>query len=88
MLKFVPTYPTSVPSATGFVVNEPAIEVYNANGELLDLTVMQVTLTGSDFYNGMNFLRCDRARRSGCGRELGIHEPVVDLTSGRQRVSL
>jgi hypothetical protein len=55
-LKFVPTYPTSAPSAMGFVVNEPAIEVYNANGGLLDLSVMQVSLTGSDFWNGMNFL--------------------------------
>ena len=55
-LKFVPTYPTSVPSATGFVVNEPAIEVSNANGGLLDLSIMQVALTGSNFYNGMNFL--------------------------------
>jgi hypothetical protein len=55
-LKFVPTYPTSAPSTTGFNVLEPAIEVYNANGGLLDLNVMQVALTGSSFYNGMNFL--------------------------------
>ena len=55
-LQFIPTYPTSAPSATGFNVNEPAIEVYNANGGLLDLNSMQVSLTGSDFYNGMNFL--------------------------------
>ena len=55
-LEFIPTYPTSAPSATGFNVNEPAIEVYNANGGLLDLNVMQISLTGSDFYNGVNFL--------------------------------
>ncbi|MBI3784512.1 MAG: hypothetical protein HY270_14045 [Deltaproteobacteria bacterium] len=55
-LQFIPTYPTSAPSATGFNVNEPAIEVYNANGGLLDLNSMQIALTGSDFYNGMNFL--------------------------------
>lgn len=55
-LEFIPTYPTSAPSATGFNVNEPAIEVYNANGGLLDLNSMQISLTGSDFYNGVNFL--------------------------------
>jgi hypothetical protein len=55
-LTFVPTYPTSAPSSTGFNVNEQSIEVGNANGGLLDLNVMQVTLTGSEFYNGVNFL--------------------------------
>ncbi|MBI3772980.1 MAG: hypothetical protein HY272_09805 [Gammaproteobacteria bacterium] len=55
-LKFVPTYPTSAPSATGFNVNEPSIEVSNANGGLLDLTIMQVSMTGSNAYNGMNFI--------------------------------
>lgn len=55
-LQFVPTYPTSAPSATGFNVNQDAIEVYNANGGLLDLNIMQITLTGSDFYNGITFL--------------------------------
>ena len=55
-LEFIPTYPTSAPSATGFNVNEPAIEVSNANGGLLDLNIMQVALTGSDFYNGITFL--------------------------------
>jgi hypothetical protein len=55
-LRFIPTYPTSAPSATGFNVNEPAIEVANANGGLLDLNGLQISLTGSDFYNGANFL--------------------------------
>lgn len=55
-LVFVPTYPTSAPSPTGFNVNEQAIEISNANGGLLDANSMQITLTGSDFYNGMNFL--------------------------------
>jgi len=55
-LKFVPTYPTSAPSATGFNVNEPAVEISNANGGLLDLNIMQINLTGSNFYNGVNFL--------------------------------
>lgn len=55
-LSFVPTYPTSAPSATGFNVNEPAIEVSNANGGLIDLNIMQVALTGSNFYNGVTFL--------------------------------
>jgi|GEM_PF-2277539 len=55
-LKFVPTYPTSAPSATGFNVNQQAVEISNANGGLLDLNIMQINLTGSDFYNGVNFL--------------------------------
>ena len=55
-LAFVPTYPTSAPSPTGFNVNEQSIEIGNANGGLLDLNVMQLTLTGSDFYNGATFL--------------------------------
>jgi hypothetical protein len=55
-LAFVPTYPTSAPSATGFNVNEQAIEISNATGGLLDLNGMQIALTGSDFYNGVNFL--------------------------------
>lgn len=56
MLSFVPTYPTSAPSATGFNVAQKSIGIFNANGGPLDLSIMQVTLTGSDFYNGMNFL--------------------------------
>ncbi|MEW5754789.1 MAG: hypothetical protein AB1810_00650 [Pseudomonadota bacterium] len=55
-LKFVPTYPTSGPSSTGYNVNEPAIEISNANGGLLDLNIMQITLTGSNFYNGITFI--------------------------------
>lgn len=55
-LQFIPTYPTSGPSPTGFNVNEQTIEIYNANGGLLDLNILQIALTGSDFYNGMNFL--------------------------------
>ena len=52
----MPTYPTSAPSSTGFNVVEKSIDVYNANGGPLDLNSMSITLTGSDFYNGMNFL--------------------------------
>ena len=55
-LTFIPTYPTSAPSPTGFNVNEQAIEVSNANGGLLDLNGLQITLTGSDFYNGATFI--------------------------------
>lgn len=55
-LSFVPTYPTSAPSPSGFNVNEQAIEVRNPNGGLLDLNGMQIALTGSDFYNGVTFL--------------------------------
>jgi hypothetical protein len=55
-LKFVPTYPTSGPSPTGFDVKQPSIEVSNANGGLMDLNIMQVTLTGSNFYTGVSFI--------------------------------
>jgi len=55
-LNFVPTYPTSAPSPTGFDVRQPRIEVTNARGGLLDLNVMQVVLTGSELYNGVTFL--------------------------------
>ncbi|MBX3028266.1 hypothetical protein KF840_25530 [bacterium] len=55
-LSFIPTYPTSAPSPSGFNVNEQAIEVASASGGLLDLNGLQINLTGSDFYNGVNFL--------------------------------
>lgn len=56
LLSFVPTYPTSAPSASGFNVAQKSIGVFNANGRTLDLNGMSVTLTGSEAYNGMNFL--------------------------------
>ena len=55
-LSFVPTYPTSAASPTGFNVNEQSIEIHNATGGLLDLNIMQVVLTGSELYNGITFL--------------------------------
>ncbi len=55
-LEFVPTYPTSAPSAKGFEVRQQSVEVYNANGGPLDLNIMSVALTGSEFYNGVNFI--------------------------------
>jgi hypothetical protein len=55
-LSFVPTYPTSAPSASGFNVNEEAIEISSASGGPLDLNILQISLTGSNFYNGVNFL--------------------------------
>jgi hypothetical protein len=55
-LKFVPTYPTSAPSPTGFNVHQRSIEISNANGGLLDLNILQVALTGSEVYNGITFL--------------------------------
>jgi hypothetical protein len=55
-LKFTPTYPTSGPSPTGFEVKQPSIEISNANGGLMDLNIMQVSLTGSNVYNGITFL--------------------------------
>jgi hypothetical protein len=56
LMSFVPTWPTSAPSATGFNVAEKTIGVFNANGGTLDLNGMSVTLTGSEAYNGVNFL--------------------------------
>jgi len=56
MLSFVPTYPTSAPSASGFNVAEKTIGAFNANGGTLDLNGMSISLTGSEFYNGVNFL--------------------------------
>lgn len=56
LLSFVPTWPTSGPSATGFNVAQKSIGVFNATGGPLDLNGMSITLTGSDFYNGVNFL--------------------------------
>lgn len=55
-LSFAPTYPTSAPSATGFNVKQAAIEIYPANGGLLDMSILQVALTGSELYNGVTFL--------------------------------
>ncbi len=55
-LTFVPTYPTSGPSSTGYNVNEASIEISAASGGVLDMSIVQIALTGSEFYNGMNFL--------------------------------
>lgn len=55
-LSFVPTWPTSGPSASGFNVAQKTIGVFNSTGGPLDLNGMQVQLTGSDVYNGVNFL--------------------------------
>lgn len=55
-LTFKPTYPTSAPSSTGFDVNQNSIEISNATGGLMDMSIMSVTLTGSKVYNGSNFL--------------------------------
>lgn len=55
-LRFKPAYPWSAPSSTGFDVREKAVEVHNANGGLLDLSIMSVSLTGSSAYNGAQFI--------------------------------
>lgn len=55
-LEFLPTYPTSGPSPSGFNVNEQSLEIFNAKGGFLDLNSLQIALTGSDVYNGVNFL--------------------------------
>jgi hypothetical protein len=55
-LRFRPAYPWSAPSPLGFDVREKAVEIRNANGGLMDLTVMSVSLTGSTAYNGMSFI--------------------------------
>jgi hypothetical protein len=56
-LKFIPTYPTSAPSATGFNVNEPAVEIYP--GPLfgaMNLNILSLKITGSNVFNGLNFI--------------------------------
>lgn len=55
-LRFKPAYPWSAPSPTGFEVREKTVELRNANGGLLDLGSMSVSLTGSSAYNGSNFI--------------------------------
>lgn len=55
-LRFKPAYPWSAPSALGFEVRQPAVELRNANGGLLDLGSMSVSLSGSNSYNGSNFI--------------------------------
>jgi len=56
-LEFVPTYPTSAPSATGFNVLEPAVEIHsNGPTGLMDLSILSLKLTGSKAYNGQTFI--------------------------------
>lgn len=56
LMSFVPTYPTTAPSSTGYNVAQKTVGFFNANGGAIDLNSMSVTLTGSDRYNGMNFI--------------------------------
>lgn len=56
LMSFVPTYPTTAPSATGYNVAQKSVGFFNARGGAMDLNSMSVTLTGSDFYNGVNFI--------------------------------
>ena len=55
-LRFKPAYPWSAPSAQGFEVRQPTVELRNANGGLLDLGSISVSLSGSNSYNGSNFI--------------------------------
>ena len=55
-LNYEPTYPPSGPSRKGFKVRQPAVEISNANGGPLDLSIMQISLIGSNAYNGVNFI--------------------------------
>ncbi len=55
-LRFKPVYPWSAPSALGFEVRQNAIELRSANGSLLDLGAMSLSLTGSNAYNGSRFI--------------------------------
>jgi hypothetical protein len=55
-MRFVPTFPTTGPSASGYDVKEPALQISNANGGLMDLNIMSLTLTGSKAYNGAQFI--------------------------------
>jgi hypothetical protein len=56
-LKFAPTYPTSAPSAVGFNVYAPAVEIYsNGASGFMDLNILQMNLTASNFFNGQNYI--------------------------------
>jgi hypothetical protein len=55
-LTYEPTFPFSGPTRKGFKVQQPAIEISNANGGPLDLSIMQVSLTGSNVFNGVSFI--------------------------------
>jgi hypothetical protein len=56
-MQFLPTYPISSSSTSGFNVNQSAIEIYsNGASGLLDLSILQISLTGSNSYNGQNFI--------------------------------
>ncbi len=56
-IKFAPTYPFSAPSANGFNVAEPAVEIHsNGPSGLMDLSILGLKMTGSNFYNGQNFI--------------------------------
>ncbi|MFZ2990041.1 hypothetical protein [Ideonella sp.] len=55
-LRFKPVYPWSTPDVNGFEVRQNTVEIRNANGGLIDLGIMAVSLTGSSSYNGMNFI--------------------------------
>lgn len=55
-LRFKPAYPWSGPSPQGFEVREKAVEIRSASGSLLDLGSMSVSLSGSDAYNGSQFI--------------------------------
>jgi len=85
LLKFKPTYPTSAPSALGFNVGEPAIVIANANGGLIDLNVMALSLTGSSSYNGANFLgavRLDAQDAAGAWTTLTQWSTAIDAALG------
>lgn len=61
------------------------IEIYNANGALLDLNILQVTLTGSELYNGMNFLgaiRVDAQDTSGNWSYVGQYSTYIGSNKG------
>lgn len=56
-IEFKPTYPTTAPTATGLNVLEPAVEIHsNGPSGLMDLSILAMKLTGSNAYNGQNFI--------------------------------
>jgi len=56
-IQFVPTYPFSAPSANGFNVGEPAVEIHsNGASGLMDVSILSLKMTGSNFYNGVTFI--------------------------------
>jgi len=55
-LDFAPTPRMSAPSRKGFNVRAPSVELHNANGGVMDLSIMSVAITHSKVFNGSQYI--------------------------------